>query len=40
MQGECLKDGAKLVISIRALAQNVEAQIDFREGWDANFDHS
>jgi hypothetical protein len=28
------------VISIGALPQNIQAQIDFRERWDANLGHS
>src|SRR5690242_20890767 len=40
VQGKRLKNCAQLVIRVRALTQNIEAQIDFRESWDANFGHS
>src|ERR1700722_830014 len=40
MQGDGLKDGAELVITVGALAEDVQAQIDFRECWDADFAHA
>ena len=40
VQGNRLKNRPQFVISIRALPQNVQAQIDFREGWDADLGHS
>ena len=40
VQGNRLKSRPQFVISIRALPQNVQAQIDFREGWDADLGHS
>jgi len=40
VQRDGLKNRAQLVISIGALPQNIQAQIDFRERWDANLGHS
>src|SRR5215470_12636129 len=39
MQGNGLKDGSQLVVSVRTLAKDVQAKINFGEGWDANFAH-
>ena len=35
-----LKDSAEFVISVRALAKNVQPQIYFGEGWDSDFAHA
>ena len=40
VQGNRLKNRSQFVVFIRALPQNVQAQIDLREGWDANLAHS
>src|SRR5580658_1290800 len=40
MQGNGLKDGAEFVVAVAALAQNIQAQIDFRERWNADFAHA
>src|SRR5216684_5650497 len=40
MQRNALEDGAKLVIAIAAPAEDIEAEIDFRECGDADFAHA
>src|SRR5260221_11226179 len=40
MQRNSLKDRAEFVIGVRALAENVQPQIDFRKGWDSDFAHA
>ena len=40
VQGNRLKNRPQFVVFVRALPQNVQAQIDFREGWDAHLGHS
>src|SRR5205823_2387273 len=39
LQRNRLKNGAEFVKTVRALAENFQAQVNFREGWDANFRH-
>jgi len=40
VQGDRLKNRPQFVVPIGALPQNVQAQIDLGEGWDANRGHS
>src|SRR5258706_15114535 len=40
MERNGLKDGTQLVISIRAPAEDVQAQVDFGERWDSDFAHA
>src|SRR5258708_24979726 len=40
VQGNGLKDGAELVVGVRAFAENVQPEIDLGEGWDSDFAHA
>src|SRR5260370_28116065 len=40
VQGNGLKDGAELVVGVRAFAENVQSEIDLGEGWDSDFAHA
>jgi len=40
MQRNGLQDGAEFVVGVRTLAENIETEIDFGEGWDSNFAHA
>src|ERR1700682_1159426 len=40
VKGNGLKDGAEFVVGVRALAENVQPEINFREGWDSDFAHA
>src|SRR5215475_4264941 len=35
-----MENGPQLVIAVGPLSQNVQTEIDFREGWDFDFAHS
>ena len=40
MERNGLKDGAEFVVRIGALAEDVQAQVDFGERWDSDFAHA
>src|SRR5690349_10923294 len=40
VQGNGLKDGAELVVVVGPLAENVQPEVDFGEGWDSDFAHA
>ena len=40
MERNGLKDGAEFVVRIGALAEDVQAQVNFGERWDSDFAHA
>jgi hypothetical protein len=40
MERNGLKDGAEFVVRIGALAEDVQAQVNFSERWDSDFAHA